>query len=126
MTQPYTAGIPPAAVLGRRGEDAAADFLLAAGMPLLARNWRRRRGEIDIIARDGDTIVFVEVKTRTGDRHGSPGEAITAAKLALLQTLACPYLLEHDDCERAMRIDLVGVLITQAGRHINHIKAISC
>ncbi|MCH9815610.1 MAG: YraN family protein [Actinomycetia bacterium] len=118
--------MPATALLGRRGEDAATSYLRSVGMSVLTRNWRRRLGEIDIIAREGVTLVMVEVKTRTGTRHGSPAEAITPAKLARLQALTNQYLAENHDRERGVRLDLVGVRIVAGEPHINHVRGISC
>jgi putative endonuclease len=111
--------------VGQRGEDAAVDYLLGCGMTVLARNWRCRFGELDVIARDGQTLVFVEVKSRTSRRHGSPGEAITTEKLARLQVLADIYLSQLGQEGLAARIDLVGVFHDVAGQDITHIQAIS-
>jgi putative endonuclease len=85
--------------LGRLGEDEAAQRLAALGWQIVARNWRTRRGEIDIIARDGDFLVFVEVKTRRaqpgGDPYlGRPEEAVTAKKQLQLARMAEEYLHE--------------------------------
>src|SRR6218665_2831957 len=74
--------------LGRRGEDLAAAHLRACGMTMVERNGRCARGEIDIIAHDGDETVFVEVKTRSGGGWGHPFESITPAKVARLRRLA--------------------------------------
>jgi putative endonuclease len=100
--------------LGRRGEDVAAQTLTAAGMVILDRNWRCELGELDIVARDGDTLVFCEVKTRSGDALGHPFEAVTPRKAARLRRLAARWLAEHPVRPRAVRLDVVGVLA--AGR----------
>ena len=75
-------------VLGRRGEDLAADFLQAHGMRIVERNWRCPEGEIDIVALDGDALVIAEVKTRKSLAFGHPFEAVGADKLARLHRLA--------------------------------------
>lgn len=98
-------------VLGRYGEDAAAQFLRDEGYTVLARNWRCRVGEIDIVARDGDTLVVCEVKTRRGLAFGSPLEAVTASKLARLSRLALEYRRSSDLPPGPIRIDLVSVLL---------------
>ena len=74
--------------LGTYGERIAADHLEALGMVVLARNWTCRFGEIDIVARDGSTLVICEVKTRTSNHHGGPFEAITGHKATRLRRLA--------------------------------------
>lgn len=74
--------------LGRYGEDVAVRHLHDQGLVILERNWRCRAGEIDIVARHGDVLVFCEVKTRRSDRFGSPVEAVTPRKLARMRVLA--------------------------------------
>jgi putative endonuclease len=78
--------------LGQGGEDTAAAYLQAAGYRILARNYRTRLGEIDIVACDGDTLVFVEVKVRRSPSFGSAKAAVTAAKRRRLSMLALQYL----------------------------------
>ncbi|GII58985.1 UPF0102 protein [Planotetraspora thailandica] len=95
--------------LGRHGEQLAADFLHARGMRILARNWRCPEGEIDIIARDGDTIVIVEVKTRSGRSHGTAFEAVTEAKLARLRSLGRRWLESQPEWFDTLRIDVVAL-----------------
>src|SRR3989442_9274902 len=80
-------------VLGEEGERAAARFLEARGYRILERNYRTRRGEIDLIAEDGRMLVFVEVKVRLDDRFGGPAAAITRAKQARIARLAQQYLV---------------------------------
>ena len=82
-------------VLGRSGEQAAADYLESCGLRILDRNWRCAVGEIDIVAVDRRTLVVVEVKSRTGTRCGSPLEAVTRAKRARLRRLAVQWLNAH-------------------------------
>jgi putative endonuclease len=81
--------------LGRYGEDVAARQLQAAGLTILARNWRCREGEVDIVALDGDVLVMCEVKTRRGVGFGTPLDAVTAAKAARLRRLACRWLADQ-------------------------------
>ena len=97
--------------LGARGEDLAAEYLVAAGMRIETRNWRSRYGEIDLIVRDGDTTAFVEVKTRTGTRFGLPAEAVTFAKQARIRRLAGLWLGEQSGPWVEVRFDVVSVLI---------------
>jgi putative endonuclease len=77
---------------GSRCEDAAALFLESKGLTIVARNFRTRRGEIDLIARDGDTLVFVEVRLRSSAAFGGAAASITAAKCARLVAAAGAYL----------------------------------
>ena len=78
--------------LGERGEALAAEFLRRAGLTITARNYSCRFGEIDLIARDGDVVVFVEVRSRAGDSFGGAAASITAAKREKLLKTACHYL----------------------------------
>ena len=96
---------------GRAGEDAAAALLQAKGLRLLARNWRRGSLELDIVAEEGDTLIFAEVKTRAADGLQRPHEALTAAKRSVLAKAAARYLTEHDLWRRPCRFDLVSVVV---------------
>lgn len=78
--------------LGRLAEERAAEYLRARGLTILARNWRSRFGEIDLIARDGATLVFVEVRARSSRSHGGAAASITAAKQRKLTATAHQYL----------------------------------
>lgn len=97
--------------LGSRGEDLAAEFLEDAGLVVLERNFRCARGELDIIARDGDTAVFVEVKTRRTAMLGSPLEAVTRTKLARIRILAGIWLSGQDEYFTSARIDALGIIM---------------
>jgi putative endonuclease len=96
--------------LGRRGELVAARWLEAAGCVVVDRNWRCAAGEIDLILREGSTIVFVEVKTRTSVAFGHPFEAITPAKRARLRRLAAEWCRENGPVSGDVRIDAVAVI----------------
>lgn len=96
--------------VGRFGEDVAARHLARTGLVVLDRNWRCSLGEIDIVARDGDTLVVCEVKTRRGLRFGSPLEAVTEVKARRLRQLAAEWVRVHDVRPAQVRIDVVGVL----------------
>ncbi len=118
---------PSRQLIGRRGEDAAAEHLLHQGYSVLERNWRCRWGELDIIACDGPTLVVVEVKTRTGDRFGTPAEAVTPTKYRRLRRLAGLWLDEQPRGFAAVRFDVVAVLLdlrTDA-LAVTHIRGIS-
>jgi putative endonuclease len=99
--------------LGAFGERVAAAHLEAKGYRIRARNFRCREGEIDIVAEDGDCLVFVEVRTRRGDAFGTPAESVTAAKERRLLTVAKAYLQEHSDVPANQRIDVVGVELSR-------------
>lgn len=94
-------------MLGDRGESAAARHLKKQGMRVLRRGFRTARGEIDLIARDGDTLVFVEVKTR---RRGEPAEAVTTEKQRRLTLAALEFLKRHNLLEQRSRFDVVAIL----------------
>lgn len=94
---------------GKAGEDLAAELLEKQGYEILHRNYRFDRGEIDIVAHEGGELVFIEVKTRHGDRHGSPEESVTPAKEEQLKKVAEGYLLEHHLDNQACRFDVVSI-----------------
>lgn len=105
--------------LGNWGETLAATHLEARGYTIVARNWRARGGEIDLVARKDDWLAFVEVKTRRGDRFGAPEEAITPYKARRLMALAQSYVaLYGTDDEQPFTIDLVAVELDSAGNLI--------
>ena len=110
--------------LGARGERLAADYLGRAGLVIMDRNVRLKAGEIDLVARDGDETVFVEVKTRVGDAESTPDEAITEAKLARMERLAEAYLDAREQTEDAWRVDVVAVVVNRLGRvlRIDHVR----
>jgi putative endonuclease len=101
--------------LGRRGEDLAARQLVAKGYEILARNWRCETGELDLVAKDGVELVFVEVRTRRGQALGSPEESVTPAKQARLIALAEAYVQAHD-WQGGWRLDFVAVEMDRRGR----------
>lgn len=98
--------------LGRYGEDLAEQHLLAAGLSVLDRNWRCREGELDLVCRDRDgTLVFVEVKTRSGTGFGEPAEAVGSRKAAKVRQVACRWLIERRPPGGAdLRFDVVSVV----------------
>jgi putative endonuclease len=98
-------------VLGALGEHIAATYLTDVGMRVVDRNWRCREGELDIVAREADALVFCEVKTRRGTGFGHPVEAVTAVKQRRLRTLAHRWLAGHDEHARDVRFDVIGVLV---------------
>ena len=97
--------------LGSLGEHIAATYLTDVGVRVLDRNWRCREGELDIVAREADALVFCEVKTRRGIGFGHPVEAVTASKQRRLRTLAQRWLAAHDEHAPVVRFDVVGVLL---------------
>ncbi len=101
--------------LGQRGEEIAANYLRQQGYTILARNWRRPVGELDIVAREGKTLAFVEVRTRRGERLGTPEESITPSKQAKLIEVAQTYLQEAGLEDVAWRIDVVAIEMGRRG-----------
>ena len=107
-------------LLGLRGEDAAARYLAKKGMKVLHRNWRCPAGEVDIIARDGETVVFVEVKARSTDRFGQAVESVGARKQKRITSAALLYIAGLKE-EPPVRFDVVtvrGGLVPRVGEHI--------
>lgn len=96
--------------LGRRGEELAAKYLQKSGYKILELNYRGRLGEIDLVAEDGDCLIFVEVKTRSSLAFGHPFESINSRKQRQMIRVAREYLAEHGAEERVCRFDAVSVL----------------
>jgi putative endonuclease len=94
---------------GRFGEDAACEALADRGYAIVERRYRTRHGEIDVVARDGETLVFVEVKARRDGSFGDPEEAVTLQKQQRLVWMATDYLARQQAGEVACRFDVVGV-----------------
>jgi putative endonuclease len=97
--------------LGKSGEDLACRELERRGYAIVARRFRVRSGELDIIARDGAVLVFVEVKTRSGRRFGAAAEAVTFTKQRRIALLASEYLLRHRMSDCPCRFDVVSVTV---------------
>jgi putative endonuclease len=115
------------AEIGALGEQLAADHLAALGLLILARNWRCRYGELDVIAADPttNTVVFVEVKTRTGDGFGGLAQAVTEPKARRLRRLAALWLATQERRWAAVRIDVIGVRIGRRRTpEISHLEGI--
>jgi putative endonuclease len=102
--------------LGNAGEEIAARELVRRGYAVREQNWRCPEGELDLVAEQGETLVFVEVRTRRGDRFGTPEESITLAKRAHLVAAAQAYLEAHSmqDCD--WRIDVVAIEMSAQGQ----------
>ncbi len=108
--------------LGGRGEDLAARFLSKQGYRILERNYRTPLGELDLVARHRDCLVFIEVKTRRTARFGAPQEAVHPAKQEKLRTLAEYYLQQQGLEDAAVRFDVVAVRLTAHGPEIELIQ----
>lgn len=102
--------------LGKQGEELAASYLKNLGFSVLERNYRQKTGEIDIIARDGDCLVFVEVKTRKGLLFGQPFEAVTTKKQGQLSRVALDYLSRNKLLDQPARFDVVSILLPDNGK----------
>ena len=115
--------------LGARGEDLACAELQRQGMQILERNWRCRLGEIDIVATEsganGLTLVFCEVKCRSGLGFGHPLKAITYAKMRTLRQLAAVWMREHRIKASTIRLDAIGVVLAPgADPSVTHVQAV--
>jgi putative endonuclease len=97
-------------VLGRQGEQAAAEYLRQAGLRILDQNWRCAEGELDIVAAERRVLVICEVKTRSDARFGTPLEVITRQKRSRLRRLAIRWVVAHGVLFDEIRIDVIGVL----------------
>jgi putative endonuclease len=108
--------------MGAWGEDLALRYLIKHGYRLVERNYRTRRGEIDLILRNEGTLVFVEVKLRRGTGFGDPLEAVTPRKQATLRYLAERYLADREPDFDTVRFDVVGILASREGLRIDHVE----
>ena len=103
-------GQPKHLLAGRRGERIACRFLLKQGFDVLARRYRGRSGELDIVAFEGDTLVFIEVKTRRSRAFGEPWEFVDWQKQQILRRTAEDFIADHDLCQYTYRFDIVSVI----------------
>jgi len=110
--------------LGAWGEVLAARHLIGEGMVVLDRNWRGGAGEIDLVLRDGTTLVVCEVKTRSSTGWGEPLEAVGQRKADRLRRLAAQWMAARGIRAPEVRIDLVGVLRTPQGPVVEHVKGV--
>jgi putative endonuclease len=109
--------------VGKYGERVAARYLEEQGLEVVDRNWRCEQGELDIVAREGDVLVFVEVKTRSSVAFGVPAEAVTRVKANRLRGLARSWLADHPHAYGGLRFDVISVLRQPAGAaHVLHLQ----
>ncbi len=113
---------PTSTSTGSKGEQIAMRHLKGLGFEILEMNYRFQHGEIDIVALDGDTLVFCEVKMRTGDQFGDPEYAITQKKQQQLRKTAKGYLYEHEINEQDCRFDVVAIRMNKRAHEINYIR----
>lgn len=107
---------------GDRGEEIALCYLRNRGYELVERNYRTRYGEIDLILRSGDALVFVEVKLRRGRGYGDPLEAVTPYKQTTIRSIAEQYIAERDPDFSELRFDVVGILDERGTPKIRHVE----
>ncbi len=107
---------------GAWGEELALRYLSRKGYTLVERNYRTRYGELDLILRKNNTLVFVEVKLRRGTGFGDPLEAVTPRKQAKIRSLAELYLLDREPAFDTVRFDVVGILLGKGPPSVRHIE----
>ena len=107
--------------LGEAGEALAAQHLEQLGFSIVARNHRTRRGEVDLIAEQGELLVFVEVRTRASDKFGSPEETVDARKQERVVLAARDFLARFQGGERAIRFDVIAVVDEHGAPRVRHI-----
>lgn len=109
--------------LGAEGEELAKRYLEDRGIVVLARNWRCREGELDIVATDGEQLIVCEVKTRSGTGYGTPAEAVTAEKVARIRLLTDQWLATYRVGWVPVRFDVVAILRRPDGKPVvEHIE----
>jgi len=108
--------------IGRSGENMAAEFLKKSGYTVLLRNYRAERGEIDIIAQDRETLVFIEVKTGTSDQYGSPETWVDRRKQVQIGKVAQAYLIDNQLEDVPCRFDVIAIVGSSGHRKIRHFK----
>ena len=109
--------------LGRRGEGLAEAFLRRSAYTIVARNYRCRLGEIDLVALDGPVLVFVEVRSRNGPAFGTPLESVDARKQIRLARVARQFLAERRWHDRDARFDVIGVRFDEDPPRVEHVQA---
>ena len=117
----------PKQLLGNKGEDLAVSYLQKHGYRIIARNFKARYGELDIIATQDNVLVFVEVKTRVGHQYGTPEEAITPRKLREVVKTAQYFSMLHEELPQSLRVDVIGIELNdyQEVVSFNHIQNVT-
>ena len=109
---------------GKLGEELAARALKKSGYHIIDTNYRCRYGEIDIVARKKDCLIFIEVRSKTGSSFGSPEESVTTAKKRKIMTTALDYIANHENLPPDWRIDFVAVEFDASGKNSTRIEII--
>lgn len=113
-------------IIGKEGEEIVADYLLKNNYQIIQRNFECRQGEIDIVAKDNEELVFIEVKTRTNSLYGTPSEAVNRIKQSHIKRVIRYYLYKNKLENSFVRIDVIEVKISGRNHYINHIKKAIC
>ena len=109
--------------LGRRGEGVAEAFLRRSAYTIVARNYRCRAGEVDLVALDGQVLVFVEVRSRRGPEFGTPLESVTGRKQARLGRVARQFIAERGWHARDARFDVIGIRFDDEPPRVEHVRS---
>jgi putative endonuclease len=117
------AGSSAASERGREAEALAAAFLEERGFEVIARNHRTRRGEVDLVCREGDLLCFVEVRSRTSGAQGGPEETVGPRKARRVVAAATDWAMRNGGAERAIRFDVVAVAFGEGAPRITHFPA---
>jgi putative endonuclease len=109
-------------ILGKKGEDTAAQFLEGKGYEIVARNYHVKRQEIDIVAKEKETYVFVEVKSRSSSDFGFPEDFVSAQQEGRIRNAATHFLVEQNITAKHIRFDVVSVLVSENNMEIEHFE----
>lgn len=115
-------GYPKTSDVGKAGEEIARRYLRTHGLTILQSNYRCERAEVDIVAEEGEVLVFCEVKMRTNDRYGAPEYAITPRKQRQVKKAALGYLAEHGIDDKICRFDVVAIEQSGTAMEIRHLR----
>jgi putative endonuclease len=107
--------------IGDIGEEVAANYLVEKGYIIINCNWRYRHTDIDVIARNSDTLVFVEVKTRMSDVWGNPEDAVTNSKMKRISE-AANYYIQNNRLDLQVRFDVISILVNKGAYEIEHFE----
>ena len=108
--------------VGNKGESLAEDYIKRKGYKIIQRNYRCRLGEIDIIAKDDDTIVFIEVRTKQNENFGSPQGSVTSTKKSKISKTALSFIQEKNLSGYSYRFDFIAITFSQGKPNIEHIE----